>query len=265
MSSPAPDPERHVPLLDWRILFGLGITLAWLGFGLWYVLAYIGWSDFIGQGADALGSFLEGAFAPLAFLWLVIGYFLQQKSLNESNRNIQLQYEAMRKQVEHTEIQSSAIAANEVYARQEHFLKVSELVFNHLGSITGLLYQANLRGKAGPGAGAAPESPGEPDVSTLWTRVSSGDHGAFARRILDLCYGPAGRRPEGAKVFFGTRVRARHTQEFVRTFESLLDGARDCDSSDIIVNALMMGSAHGHLYRLIRKYEADGARLELAS
>lgn len=243
---------------DWRIVFGLVVTVCWFGLGMFYVFGMIGWSDFISQPSEAMGSFLEGAFAPLAFLWLVIGYFLQQGALNESNRHVQLQYEEMRRQAEQTEIQTSAIAANEVYARQENFLKVSELVFSHLSSITGLLYQANFR--------SIGEGPGDSrDIQALWTRISSGDHGAFARALLDTCYGPNGRRPEGARVFFGTRARARHTRDFLQTFDSLLEGARECDSRDIIVNALMMGSAHGHLYRLIKKYEADRQRLELAS
>ena len=45
----------------------------------------IGWDRFISQPADALGGFLEGAFAPLAFLWLVVGFFLQQRQLMEKD------------------------------------------------------------------------------------------------------------------------------------------------------------------------------------
>ena len=236
--------------LDWRVLFGLVATIFWFLVGIYYVFIQVGWRDFALQPSDVMGSFLEGAFAPLAFLWLVIGYFLQHEALKESNRHVELQYQQMRRQVEQAEIQTGAMAANEIYARQENFLRISDLVFSHLGSITGLLYQAN-RTLAGWQASR------EAEVLDLWTQVSAGDHGAFARRLLDMCYSPAGRRPEGARVFFGSRVRIRHTQDFKQTFEALLEGARECDSRDIITNALMMGSAHGHLYRLIRKYEAD--------
>jgi hypothetical protein len=39
-----------------------------------------------------LGRFLEGTFAPLVFLWLVMGYFLQQKELSENTTAIQKQH-----------------------------------------------------------------------------------------------------------------------------------------------------------------------------
>ena len=41
---------------------------------------------------ETLGNFLEGAFAPLAFLWLVIGYFLQKKELVQNTTAIKMQY-----------------------------------------------------------------------------------------------------------------------------------------------------------------------------
>ena len=56
---------------DWRIWVGSITSVLWIGFGLVYVFGVIGWEAFLGQGMDVLGSFLEGAFAPLAFLWLV--------------------------------------------------------------------------------------------------------------------------------------------------------------------------------------------------
>lgn len=239
---------------DWRVRFGLATTIFWFLVGFIYVFILVGWEAFIRQPSDVMGSFLEGAFAPLAFLWLVIGYFLQHDALNKSNRHVELQYRQMQRQVEQAEIQTSAMAANETYARQENFLRISDLVFNHLASITGLLYEANqvFTGR---------ESSRRSEIQDLWAQVSSGDHGAFARRLLDSCYGPAGRRPDGARSFFGSRARARHTKDFKQTFEALLEGAKECDSRDIITNALMMGSAHGHLYRLIRKYEADRERI----
>ena len=65
--------------MDWRIFMGLSLTILWLGTGFTYIASSIGWLAFAQLPAEELGSFLEGAFAPLAFLWLVIGYFLQQQ------------------------------------------------------------------------------------------------------------------------------------------------------------------------------------------
>jgi hypothetical protein len=68
------------PGRDWRIWFGLASTVFWLGLGFLYIATTVGWANFVSQPADTVGGFLEGAFAPLAFLWLVIGFFLQRCS-----------------------------------------------------------------------------------------------------------------------------------------------------------------------------------------
>ena len=69
--------------LDWRIWLGLVLTTVYLAYGLYHITVDVGWSDFSRQSLESQGSFLEGAFAPLAFLWLVVGYFLQHKALQE--------------------------------------------------------------------------------------------------------------------------------------------------------------------------------------
>ena len=71
--------QRKKPL-DWRVRFGLLVTAAWIFLGSSYITTQIGWVAFSRLPSEELGSFLEGAFAPLAFLWLVIGYFCSKKS-----------------------------------------------------------------------------------------------------------------------------------------------------------------------------------------
>ena len=68
--------------MDWRIVFGLLVTIGWISAGLMYLMAIVGWNNFVLLPTADIGSFLEGAFAPLAFLWLVIGHFMQQKEIN---------------------------------------------------------------------------------------------------------------------------------------------------------------------------------------
>lgn len=57
------------------------------------------------------GDLLAGLFAPLAFLWLVVGYFLQKRELN-------LQIEELRKSVDASQSQASALA-NQVQLAEE--------------------------------------------------------------------------------------------------------------------------------------------------
>jgi hypothetical protein len=69
---------------DWRIWLGLSITTTWLLLLSLYIANSVGWSNIGNEPIQTLGNFLEGAFAPLAFLWLVIGYSLQKKELMPS-------------------------------------------------------------------------------------------------------------------------------------------------------------------------------------
>ncbi|NCF19952.1 MAG: hypothetical protein GWP63_17085 [Haliea sp.] len=43
----------------------------------------VGLNSFVTLPTADIGSFLEGAFASLAFLWLVNGHFMQQKVITD--------------------------------------------------------------------------------------------------------------------------------------------------------------------------------------
>ncbi len=245
---PVLEPVLHSRRIDWRVWLGMVLTAGYLFLGIYHVVVDVGWTQFRAEPLEAQGNFLEGAFAPLAFLWLVIGYFLQYRTLMENNHNIGLQYIEMRQASEHAAEQARALAASERHTRQESFVKIAELVNDQLGVTAGLLYLANQR------TGTEPT----PDPSSeLWARVAEGDSGVFSRRLIELCYGSAGRRREGYRIFYGTPVRRRYTAQFLATFEGLLAEARESDVSGLLVDALVSGNAHGHLYRTIVEYQRE--------
>ena len=124
---------EHHEHKDRRIWFGLAATFIWVLLGFIYISSNIGWSSFVTLPIDEMGSFLEGAFAPLAFLWLVIGLFIQQTVLAENNREL-------RRTNLQSEKQTQAIAATELNARQETFFKIAENTRKQLGAISGLLF-----------------------------------------------------------------------------------------------------------------------------
>jgi len=154
----------------------------------------------------------------------------------------------MRRAGEHAALQARAMAASERHGRQESFLRMAELVNSQLGVTAGLLYLANQRS----GGEVSPDP-----SSALWTRISEGDTGIFTRKLLELCYGAAGRRRDGERIFYGTPARRRYTAQFVKTFEALLAAARESDASGLLVDAVVMGNAHGHLYRTIIDYQHE--------
>jgi hypothetical protein len=234
----SPDERR-----DWRLRFSLGVTAVWLLLGFLYISNVVGWTGFVSQQAPALGSFLEGAFAPLAFLWLVVGFFLQQRQLEQNTATLSAQLEVMRQSAAQSEIQSRAIAADELHSRQDTFLRVAEMVRDQLGVIAGFLYvswamDAGVEEMEGPDGALA-----------QFKAQGSGDHGAFDRAIFRQIYSGKVTAPE---LFWGTPIRSQHSQSYIRNFERLARLASACDPEGVIVDALRDGT-NGRLCRFMQE------------
>ncbi len=222
-------PRRSFWPEDWRIQFGLILTLVWFLFLAIYIARNVGWPNFLDLPIEEMGTFLEGAFAFLAFLWLVIGLFIQQSVLAENN-------EELRRNNLHSEKQTQAIAATEMNARQETFFKISESTRRQLGGIAGLLFISSQ----GPTAGNSYTSE---DLSRIWEQYASGDSEVFSRLFLGLT---ANEEVDMAELFYGTEIRRRHTDNFLVGFDRLIKLARGCDTDNIILDSLIY-SAHGML------------------
>lgn len=224
---------------DWRIWLGIVITVVWIAGGLFYVARVTETSPTQNFGLEAVGSFLEGAFAPLAFLWLVLGLFIQQRELANNT-------EALRKTSEQSEKQTQAIAATEMNARQGTFFKIAENVKHQLGGISGMLYTSGL----GPvGSGRFDRA----QMDEYFNRVAAGDWDVFARMFISLDFLEEGGLPE---LLYGTEIRIRHSRNYMRTFERLCRLAKNCDVDGIIEDVIMQ-SAFGLLYRRMKKYRPD--------
>lgn len=231
---------------DWRIWFGMSLTAFWLSIGILYIASVIGFGRFAMQPADTLGAFLEGAFAPLAFLWLVVGFFLQQKELTQNTQAIRMQYEVLRKTAEQAEVQARAISLNERHARQQSFLETCQLVMRQLGSIGAFLWMSSQmedRDRAS-------------EVDRLFGQLGQGDAEIFSRSLMALHYrasGPA----DSYDLFFGTPIRARHSEHFMNTFERLLARAQESDPEGLITDAVR-GSSHGIIYGIMSGHKKTG-------
>lgn len=217
--------------LDWRVAFGAGLTILWIGTGLIYLFAKVGWVNFVQLPTGDIGSFLEGAFAPLAFLWLVIGHFMQQTEISANTRAAHLQEQSARRQ--------------ELYSRRNSYFKLLTLVQEQLGSIAGYHY-ISICGPTGSGDITRDE------YATMRSDAAHGDASLFVRKMVALAV-LYNEQPEGLNdIFFGTEIRTRHSTNFVMTFKKLLTSAEAVDHDDMVVNALLYGSPSGMLYRIIR-------------
>lgn len=96
---------------DGRFAFGLIATLVWLAFAI-YMFA----NSTPPTELNAWGDFFAGFFAPLAFLWLVLGYLQQGEELRHSTEALKLQAAELKKSVEQ---QSLLVAVSREQMQQE--------------------------------------------------------------------------------------------------------------------------------------------------
>lgn len=85
---------------------GVVVSVIWLvGAGL-----YVGfmWSKIFALQPNEFGDFLAGVFAPLAFFWLVLGFYQQGEELRASVDALTLQSEEMRNSVEQQRLLAEA-------------------------------------------------------------------------------------------------------------------------------------------------------------
>jgi hypothetical protein len=216
--------------MDWRVVLGLTTTMLWLAAGMAYLMGIVGPDRFIHLPTADIGNFLEGAFAPLAFLWLVLGHFIQQKEISANTRAIKLQEQSARRL--------------ELHSRQDSYFKLLSLVQAQLGAIAGFHYMS-IFGPTGTGEISGEEFTEQRAIS------STGDHAWFIRKMIALALGDLNNKERMQEIFFSTPIRIRHTENFRRTFKKLLEAARAVDTDDMVTDALLNGSAEGLYYRII--------------
>lgn len=222
--------------LDWRVAFGLGVSLTWISAGMFYLVVVVGLDNFIHLPTADIGSFLEGAFAPLAFLWLVIGHFMQQKEITANTRAIGLQEASARRL--------------EVHSQRDSYFKLHELVQEQLGAIAGFHYMS-IAGPTGSGKISGDE------FSEQRSHASNGDSSWFIRKMIAEAVENRENLDTLRELFYGTEIRTRHSNNFTRTFRKLLNNAEAVDTDEMVADALLNGSAAGILYRIIQHVQGE--------
>ena len=231
---------------DWRILMGIIITALWIIAGIVYVRGgNFSQATIYDIPLEDVGSFLEGAFAPLAFLWLVIGLFVQQRELADNT-------EVLRQTSIQSEKQTQAIAATEMNARQETFFKIAESVRAQLGGIAGMLFISVTGASEGQ---LVPKD----RLSEMWHMLARRDDQVFSREFLLFDAEEFGGYEE---LFYKTKIRRRHTRNFMGTFDRLMAMAKDCDNANGIIADSLAQTAHGLLYNRMSEHQPDKEEVE---
>lgn len=111
-----------------RFLFGIVSTALWIS-----SVAYLLFRDQHGMSKmtpNDWGSFLSGAFAPLGFLWLVLGYLQQGEELKLSTKALLLQADELKNSVEQqrslVEVSRQQIENEREASKAEQLTRINE-------------------------------------------------------------------------------------------------------------------------------------------
>lgn len=226
---------------NYLIPMGIVLTVVWLtGGAIYYTQSS---SAFISM--DQIGSFLEGFFAPLAFLWLVIGLFMQQREIRNNSNIVQMT-------LQHSAEQTRVLEATELRARQTAFFQIAESVKSQLGNLLGVLAEVNF----GPDGNRRLN---RDELNSYWEQKINNPE-VFGY-VLHTAANPLEglRNPLDSELFFGSAERLSISEDFIRSFRSLLKMAMDCDDNGTIARSVMQ-TAFGLIYNnLVQAIEPPSA------
>lgn len=98
------------------------------------------------------GDFLAGLAAPLAFLWLVVGYLQQGEELRLQRQQLELQREELKLQREEVKRladeagrQAVAVEANELHARRDTFFRQADFTMEELKALGMAIFEKTAK------------------------------------------------------------------------------------------------------------------------
>ena len=111
----------------------MAITTAWSL--LCAFLIYTRWEDAAKMSLNEWGDFLAGVTAPIAFLWLIIGYMLQRKELKLNTEALLLTKDEMARQAYEMSVQTNLLKTQARLAEDQLCDLNNKRVLGALGSI----------------------------------------------------------------------------------------------------------------------------------
>lgn len=84
--------------MSFKVIFGWIATIAWML--AWAIFLHNDWQSASDMAFNEWGDYFAGISAPLAFMWLVIGYFQQGEELSQNTKALEQQEKALKLQVD---------------------------------------------------------------------------------------------------------------------------------------------------------------------
>ena len=122
----------------WPTIFAVCLTI------LYSIVAYC-LIDFDAVGKLSpidLATFLSGMVSPLAIIWLVCGYFLQNTELRINSATLAAQIHEMKESVEQQSKQANSIALTESHTKRDIILKLNEVYLSRLAGFASTITAA---------------------------------------------------------------------------------------------------------------------------
>jgi len=220
-------------------------------FGIWSTALYIGvvvtvvvckgpsalWS----LPLNAIGDFLAGAFAPLAFLWLVIGYRQQNIELSLNTDTLVAQLEEMRQMVEEQAKQTTALVLDESHARRAAILKMCDIYMSQLAGSASIvtLYARGLS---------------HDWIEAGWRYYSGGDRDFFFRTLLPGHAPPNSLTGQLTTTMGNSTEAAAALHSYVDVYERFTAQVRQLDTENNFLPLFESGHS-GRLYRAMKLVE----------
>lgn len=226
MSEPPAQMERTLRRQKRQMtIAGLVVTTAWLAMGSW-LLWHVGFPD--GLRLNDIGDFLSGVVAPLAFIWLVIGYFQQGAELSLNSRSLALQVKEMQESVRQQSEQAAALVSSEAHSRRDVLMRVIAFYTDLLAS-----YACDLWRLAG---GIEEER-----IAQAWDRYSKGDRDIFFFGLIDALRPSSPALPEAVGTEEDREELAHLSEEYLRIYDAFIAELGRLDEAHVLHDIYLAG------------------------
>jgi len=128
-------PEIRLSPANLRLALGAVVTLAWVGFIVWYLATQVGFGNLVQFNPNELGEFLTGAFAPPAVLWFIIGFFHQWGRVAENTQALRDQHADIERIVAEVGSQAIAIKHHELQVNRDTFMRMADVYLTELNAL----------------------------------------------------------------------------------------------------------------------------------
>ncbi len=97
---------------QYMLYAGAAISAIWLALCGWYIHVSIGWQELLLLLPHEIGAFLMGIFAPLAFVWLALFFFVRGQEMRDTAAVLGEELRRLTYPAEDAEERVQAIAAS---------------------------------------------------------------------------------------------------------------------------------------------------------